>query len=83
MLTLLGCLQATFDVHPVDNFRVSTIQRMGAKLSSSSKNDLSENYLTYLTEHTGLQREQVLLNIPKKDLKTLLNFEGPRLLHKI
>jgi len=33
---------------------------MGAKLSSPSKNDLSENYLTYLTEHTGLQREQVL-----------------------
>ena len=56
---------------------------MGAKLSSPSKNDLSENYLVYLTEHTGLQREQVLLNIPKRDLKTLLNFEGPRLLHKI
>ena len=46
---------------------------MGAKLSSSSKNDLSENYLTYLTEHTGLQREQVLLNITKRDHKTLLN----------
>ena len=29
-------------------------------MSSPSKNDLSENYLTYLTEHTGLQREQVL-----------------------
>ena len=29
-------------------------------MSSSSKNDLSENYLTYLTEHTGLQREQVI-----------------------
>ena len=56
---------------------------MGAKLSSPSKNDLSENYLTYLTEHTGLQREQVLLNIPKRDHKTLPNFEGPRLLHKI
>ena len=83
MLTLLGCLQVTFDVHHVDNFRVSTFQRMGAKLSSSSKNDLSENYLTYLTEHTGLQREQVLLNIPKRDHKTLPNFEGPRLLHKI
>ena len=38
-------------------------------MSSSSKNDLSENYLTYLTEHTGLQREQVLLKFQREIIK--------------
>ena len=39
--------------------------RMGAKVSSGKK-EISEKDLAYFTQHTGLQKEQVLYNIMLK-----------------